>query len=122
MHAMTFDSPEWQTADRTDQQAVVNWVNTLDLPHGHVINMLHGDGGLVVEYGWDAADGTPCRDVHACTASEPPPEFWVCARRIAPDMSGGDRTPDVLVSMGGALLGLSWQMVLELGRRLRLWF
>lgn len=125
MRAMTYTSDEWINGDHADKQAVVSWVNTLDLPSGHVINLLHGDVGVIVEYGWDElrSDGQlyPCRDLHTCTTDAPPPaEFYRCSRAITP--AAVDVEPDVLAEMGGAWRALSWQMVLEAGRRVRAWW
>lgn len=122
MQALIYTADEWCDAEPAEQQAVVDWINTLDLPGGRIANLLHHAGRLTAEYiWWDHSPITGavlCMDVSTCQCTDPPPEFFVVSRRL----DQGSVEVDALAEMSGAWRALSWQMVLEAGRRLRLWF
>lgn len=127
MHSLIADSPEWLDAEPHERQAVDAWLQTLPIHGGMIISLLYGNGGAVVEFQltqWSVrpSDGLRRRDVTmcACTCDPPPPAFYVCARRITPpDLIVPEQQGDVLAEMGGAWSALSWQMLLEVGRRAR---
>lgn len=125
MQALIYTADEWADAQPADQQTVVDWINTLDLPPGRISNLLHHAGRITAEYTWIEHSiwhgPIICCDVRTCPCSEPPPEFYTVSRRIDPTPAETYDPLDVLADMADAWWALSWRMAIEAGRRVWAW-